>query len=1191
VPDLSVTLFGMPQIKRGNEPITVQRRKDLALLIYLLVTSQPHSRDVLATLLWQEEGQSVARSNLRKSLSRLKGLLGEDALLVSQEHIGLHPDLSLHLDVQDFNTRLEQFRQHHPDRNRQEPDLCPACRQALDEAASIYQADFLNGFNLPDSSTFDEWQFFQAESLRQNLALVLELLAHQYTLDGNFEAAITFCRRWLSLDKLHEPAQRQLMLLYALNGQATAAKRQFEECVHLLEEELHTKPEPETLQLFDAIQRKKITVPQKGSVHSQAEAVSETNPLKERPMSRVHGLPNYPTPFIGREKELEEITRLLQEPAYRLLTLLGPGGSGKTRLALQAAAYFSESTSQLFQDGIYFISLAPLTDPGMLVGALFEGLKITGQVRGANARERLLSYLQGHRILLILDNFEHLLGEESVALISDMSVAAPQCRLLVTSRERLNLQGEQIFRVEGLEIPEEQVPPARLEMDPVSITFSALKLFEQCAARVQPSFAITRENYEPVVQICRMVQGMPLAIEMAASWLEIFSPEEIRVEIGRSLDFLQSNFRDLPGRQRSLRAVFDSSWTLLDRQTRPVLKALSVFRAGFTREAAQAVAGVSVKTLLDLTNKSWLQRLSSGRYQIHELLRQFCFEKLQMEAVTFEQVRKQYCDYYVSFGSSLWRAMKGRDQKSAFAAVGEEMENFHTAWRWLVEKDQIETAVDHLLPALFYYSEIRDLALELLLLMESSSEVLTMHQDRLARSRWEVILNATIIIPGRFAVYEEIGFGLQKEDIQRVWSLLEKQKDSFLVDFWGIRLAYAYGNFVDAEAAIRYLELALSEMERANKYWELATTYLYLAKIQFPQLSYSRRNEAVLERYILAALDIFTRLGDDLNVSYARLQLGSLRYKQERLVEAIEQWKLAQAALKSLDEWSIANNMIRLIGDAYLQMGNFENAFQCFDQIARISFAHGHAQQAVGALSKESFEMVRYGDLAEARRLRQQCIEIIESSGPPYQVGWNYWEMGEILRVMGTLDQAAEWYERSREAFEATFPDDVWKVFYYRGLGDIALARGDFLSAVQQFLQSAELARATRHAWATAYALNGLGRAELGLKNSGAARQHFLEALQYAFKIGDHGIALVALAGYAELLGQEGDPAMAVQIGSLVSSHYAAWRETRDAVTKLLSAMEKKMTASEFEQAQKNGQAVDLQETVGNLIAWQEPPD
>ena len=174
-----------------------------------------------------------------------------------------------------------------------------------------------------------------------------------------------------------------------------------------------------------------------------------------------------------------------------------------------------------------------------------------------------------------------------------------------------------------------------------------------------------------------------------------------------------------------------------------------------------------------------------------------------------------------------------------------------------------------------------------------------------------------------------------------------------------------------------------------------------------------------LEGYTQDALDVFSAVDDDLNVSYALLQLGSIKAKQEKLEEAIEQWGLATAALASLDEWSAANIAIRLMGDAYLQMGQFEAAFQCFERIARICFEHGHVQDAVGALSKESFEMVRYGDLEEARRIRQQCIDAIEVIGPEYQIGWNYWEMGEILRVMGHFDEAAEWYEKSRKPFEA----------------------------------------------------------------------------------------------------------------------------------------------------------------------------
>jgi predicted ATPase/DNA-binding SARP family transcriptional activator len=1190
VQDLSVTLFGLPQIKRGNEPIKIQRRKDLALLIYLLVTSQSQSRDTLATLLWQEEGQTAARSNLRKSLSRLKALMGDDALLISQDQVHIHPDLSIHMDVKDFQARLEQFRHHHPDRNGPEPNLCPACRSGLEEAASLYQADFLDGFLLPDSSTFEEWQFFQAESLRQNLAEVLEQLTRQYTSEENYPIAISYCRRWLAQDRLHEPAQRRLMLLYALNDQPAAVQRQFAECVRLLDEELHVQPEPETIQLFEAIQKKKVTgLPEERFLPERTPGKKESKSF-ELPEKKVYSLPTYPSLFVGREQELAEMIRVLQDPACRLLTLLGPGGSGKTRLALQAANVLNQNTQELFPDGVCFISLAPLTDPESIAGALISGLKIASQAeRGVNTRERLLGYLQSRRLLLVLDNFEHLLGDESIGLISEMIGAAQQSKLLVTSRERLNLLGEYIFRVEGLEIPDEQAPLSKAETESITSAFSALKLFEQSAVRVQPSFAITGQNYATIVQICRIVQGMPLAIEMAACWLEIFSPEEIRDEIARSLDFLQSNLRDLPDRQRSLRAVFDASWSLLDKQARPIMKALSVFRAGFTREAAQAVTGASAKTLLDATNKSWIQRLAGGRYQMHELLRQFCFEKLQQEAVTFEQVKKQYCEYYASYGTTLWQAMKGRDQKSAFTAAGEEFENFNTAWAWLVEKNQIGTAVEDLLPSMFYYAEIRVLTPDLLQMAESTLHLLQRVPLRPERHKWEIILNTALIIPGRFAVYEVIGFGIQKDVIQSIWSLLEQEGASYQADYWSIRLAYAYGMFVNDTTAIRYLERILPELQAPNRSWERAMAQLYLAKLQLPELSYSSQNGPTLERYTLDAVDIFSAVDDELNVSYALLQLGSLQYKQEKLEEAIEQWGLATTGLAGLDEWSAANIAIRLMGDAYLQMGQFAAAFKCFERIARICFEHGHVQDAVGALSKESFEMVRYGDLEEARRIRQQCIDAIEVIGPEYQVGWNYWELGEILRVMGRSQEAAGWYEKAHKAFESFSADNVWKIFYFRGLGDIALAGGDMASASRQFSQSLELARETRHEWAAAYALCGMGRCKLGLGRLQEAREHCLEALQYAFETGDKGINLVALAVYAELLCREGDMEMAARLGSMAGSHYATWHETQTMVADLLSSLQNTMAVPAFEQAQKDGQKMDLQATVGDLIGWQKP--
>jgi DNA-binding SARP family transcriptional activator len=306
VPDLSVSLFGPPQVKRGNEQISIQRRKDLALLIYLVVTSQPHSRDTLATLLWQDQNQADARSNLRKTLSRLKLLLGKESILLLPNRVSLNPHLSINLDIARFEACIHQVREHKHVANGSGPGLCEECQQALEEAASLYRADFLEGFGLSDSSTFEEWQFFQSENLRKNLAQILELLTHQYLKNEDYHPAIEYCRRWLALDRLHEPAHRQLMLLYALSGQQAAALRQFDECVRRWTTEVDTHPEPETLLLYQDIKRKRFGLPRK---HKNYPAKPDTRRLLShypRCNRKAHiTCPYTPAPLLG-EKNLKK---------------------------------------------------------------------------------------------------------------------------------------------------------------------------------------------------------------------------------------------------------------------------------------------------------------------------------------------------------------------------------------------------------------------------------------------------------------------------------------------------------------------------------------------------------------------------------------------------------------------------------------------------------------------------------------------------------------------------------------------------------------------------------------------------------------------------------------------------------------------------------------------------------------------
>jgi predicted ATPase len=396
-----------------------------------------------------------------------------------------------------------------------------------------------------------------------------------------------------------------------------------------------------------------------------------------------HNLPVQPTAFVGRESELVNVRHMLEtDPACRLLTLIGPGGSGKTRLSIQAALLMAEQAGVTFPDGVWFVPLAPLSKAEAIVDTIAGTLDLVLYDGQESPRRQLLDALSQRRLLLLLDNFEHLLTPESVDLVSEILAVAPHVKLLTTSRARLNVPGEQVYLVSGLEIPE-----AHDDLT-AAAAYSAVQLFQQHAGRARPDFELTAENVTAVIHICRLAQGMPLAIELAAAWLKVLSTGEIAAEIEQSLDILETEWHNVPERQRSLRAVFNSSWQLLNESERAALQGLAIFQGGFTREAAQAVTGISLKGILALADKSWLQRREDGRYQIHELLRQYAAEKLHANPDAWQQVKEKHCTYYVTFlqeqGSMMW----GSRQRDAFDAVGDEFENVRLAWDWLVERQE-----------------------------------------------------------------------------------------------------------------------------------------------------------------------------------------------------------------------------------------------------------------------------------------------------------------------------------------------------------------------------------------------------------------------------------------------------------------------------------------------------------------------
>jgi predicted ATPase/class 3 adenylate cyclase len=382
------------------------------------------------------------------------------------------------------------------------------------------------------------------------------------------------------------------------------------------------------------------------------------------------GMKNLPLPrtsFVGRASELEAVDGLLADPECRLLTLVGPGGAGKTRLALEAAARRVDR----YPHGVHFIPLASVASPEFLAPALAEAIQfaVDGAHSGFSAQDQLLDYLSERSTLLVLDNLEHLV--EGSGFLSEVIERAPHVELLATSRERLNVQSEWVFDVDGLGLAENGNGNA-----------SAVHLFVERAAQVVPGFALDDAGYAQVLRICRLVGGMPLGIELAASWTSVLSCAEIADEIEGSIDFLATSMRDVPERHRSLRGAIDQSWHLLTDEQRSAFSRLSVFRGSFDRSAAVAVTGADLRLLSELVAKSLLRRPDFGRFELHELLRQYAAEQLHLSRAEEADARERHARHYATMLLERQAVLMGPELAGARDELRGELENLRVAAGW-----------------------------------------------------------------------------------------------------------------------------------------------------------------------------------------------------------------------------------------------------------------------------------------------------------------------------------------------------------------------------------------------------------------------------------------------------------------------------------------------------------------------------
>ncbi len=625
-------LFGVAKATLESQSVVFLSDKRFALLTYLALQTDWVSRDHLALIFFADSQDS--RKNLRHLLSRVREL--DFAKLETNDNL---VRWAVNSDVLEFNRAF--------------------AAADWQSAVQWYTGLLLERFSL-DLPEFITWLEVEQETLKNSFKEATLAFTTQLEASSQIAQTTAVFGQALRLEPLAEDVL-QAFLRFASRQKSTqsSALAAFETFNRLLKQEMGLQPLESTRLLYQQL---------------------KNTPLDLEPIAKLRGFTAINTAFIGRERELEEIQTKLLSPDIRLLTLVGQGGIGKTRLAIQTAFQMAGR----FEDGATFIALANLSSAVQILPALFAVLELP-LTNPETALEKLKTHLQDQEMLLVADNLEHLL--DGTDLLLELLHDCPKLKMLVTSREVLDRQNEYLLDVFGMAVPTANTP--NFEM------FDAVQLFVRSAKKTNSRFSLEAAQHDFMVQICQFLGGLPLALELASHWTRVLSLEEIVAQLKQGLGFLESTQAELPERHRSLRAVFEYTWRQLNQTEQNALQKLSVFQNGFTKEAAESIATISVQTLLRLCNKSLLQRGSNGRFERHAMIQELSFEKLRSEPELQQAQQTKHSDYYFAFIEQ--RPMGGSTDQQYLSQIESDLENIRSAWYFAAsQKDylQLERSTD-----------------------------------------------------------------------------------------------------------------------------------------------------------------------------------------------------------------------------------------------------------------------------------------------------------------------------------------------------------------------------------------------------------------------------------------------------------------------------------------------------------------
>ena len=834
-------------------------------------------------------------------------------------------------------------------------------------------------------------------------------------------------------------------------------------------------------------------------------------------------LPAQAIPFVGRETELASLARLLLDDVVRVVTIVGSGGMGKSRLAFEAAqrwasglgAFARTRAGHATAPEVLIVELAPLASSELVLAALGDAVGL--EVRpGSDPRAQLLGFMRNRHALLVMDNFEHVL--EAATLVSDLLGGAPHVKVLATSRERLGLSGESAFALSGLAFPEVG------STEPAS-SFSSVRLFIDGARRARSDFEPSERALSGAARICRLVQGLPLGVVLAASWTSVLDLDEIGDEIARSFDFLSSELRDVPTRQQSLRAVFDYSYGLLQEKERIAFARLAVFRGGFTRAAAEAVAGASLQVLVALTNKSLVTRdPGTGRFGVHELLRQYAETKLREANGELDTALNAHAGHFGAFLAERRARLRRVDAQVAASEIEAELDNVRRAWPRLFEQERVDLPAAAL-EAFGDFCTLGSAFAEAEAAFASASRSLEQRTSERGSDRAR-LLARTLTLQAQ-ACDDQWHHAEAHALATRALGLCVEDDHPDVAGAAWVVLAIASFWLGEIEAGLRAADHAVRLHRRAGDAWQTARALLLLGKYR------DRLGAETAEAYLRESLELQRHLGRG-EVVFA-----------DALME---------------------------LGDNLAERGQFEEGCRLMQEGLALGEARGTAYGTLTCLQHLAAALRHRGEYPAAEDHARRALTLARERFP-FAESWCEIILGDALKEWGRLDDAALYFRAAM-----LDPNPLTTAVARINLADIALQRGGRVEAKAMFIEAA--AELERHGatWGIAIACDYLGHLACDEGRLSEAELCFNRAYETARSARLLPLALGALAGLARFQALAGEPEAAVALSTFVSRQTVTEHQTHvRRVEPLLAELARRLPPETFEAALQRGRDLTLE--------------